>query len=244
MLRWFHSAQVVKQRFAHLSWNELLVSTCEDAAAKAANQLPMGKPTFVDRRNTHLAARAQKGSAAMKEILEDFAGAAKRAGKRIIVVVDLVGNVGDMADACYTRHREAWIATKTDPNPSAYVRPPAETQHLFHRGYCPPWPNRPLCLASVPHRPMHSVFGQHVSTWQRGRSSAWRPGKRNGPLPGHVFGRGPTTTSTQRSSPFQAHGRVACLVVSGASVEEFPIPGTRLRCTRPASRRQQWTQAA
>jgi hypothetical protein len=127
MPRWFSTARVVKSRHAAFPWNELLVSTSEDAAAKAAQNPPEGKATFIGRRSTHSAARAQKGSAAMKELLQDFATAAKRAGKRIMVVIDLIGNVGDMADACYSRHVEAWSATKSDPDPSAYVRPPTET---------------------------------------------------------------------------------------------------------------------
>lgn len=228
MLRWFATAQLVKQRYISLPWNELLVSTCEEAAAKAAKDPPGGKPTFVDRRNTHSAARAQKGSAAMKEILDDFATAAKRAEKRIMVVVDLIGSVGDMADACYTRHRDAWIATKAEPNPSTYVRPPAETQcarcaRLF---YCTALAalRGPTNLSALPRCytarcPLCSRSESATCvTCQRGRSSAWRPGKRTGPLPGHVSGRGPTKTSTQRSSPFQADVCVALLVVAGASV--------------------------
>jgi hypothetical protein len=137
MPRWFSTARVVKSRHAAFPWNELLVSTSEDAAAKAAQNPPEGKATFIGRRSTHSAARAQKGSAAMKELLQDFATAAKRAGKRIMVVIDLIGNVGDMADACYSRHVEAWSATKSDPDPSAYVRPLAET-HVQSVG-CRAW---------------------------------------------------------------------------------------------------------
>lgn len=134
MPRWFSTARVVKNRHAAFPWNELLVSTNDDAAAKAAANPPEGKATFTDRRSTHSAARAQKGSAAMKELLQDFATAAKLAGKRIMAVIDLIGNVGDMADACYSRHVEAWSATKSDPDPSAYVRPRAEphTHVLAH----------------------------------------------------------------------------------------------------------------
>lgn len=138
MPRWFSTAQVVRSRHAAFPWNELLVSTSDDAAAKAALNPPEGRATFIDARSMHPAARgaarAQKGSAAMKELLQDFATAAKLAGKRIMAVIDLIGNVGDMADACYSRHVEAWSATKSDPDPSAYVRPRAEphTHVLAH----------------------------------------------------------------------------------------------------------------
>ena len=130
MPRWFSTARVVRSRYAAFPWNESLVSTSEEAAARASVNPPEGKATFIDRRSTHSAARAQKGSAAMKELLQDFATAAKRAGKRVMVVIDLIGNVGDMADACYSRHVEAWAATKSDPDPSAYARPLAETYAL------------------------------------------------------------------------------------------------------------------